>query len=219
MAIRTLEQLEARLTADLKWRTQEMWSWEHQVAKTSGLTRSGLLRGGWALIYAHWEGYVKNAGVAYLEWVSRKGLKLGDLRSEVAAVAARSQVQRLAEEKSPESHTQLVELIRNEMSTPAQLPYLQSTIRTNSNLNFKTFSSIMHSIGCDASAHAAHGLFIDGKLLPRRNEIAHGREEYVELDEWVEAREIIIGILADVRVQVANAAALGSYRRNTGNPA
>ncbi|QWZ07818.1 hypothetical protein KRR39_20900 [Nocardioides panacis] len=213
MAIRTLEDLEARLTADLKWRNQELFSWEKQVERTKDLTRSGLLRGGWALIYAHWEGYVKSSGVAYLEWVSRKGLKLSDLRDELAAVSIRASLQKLAEEKNPERHTEIVTLVREEALRPAELPYTDAMIRTNSNLNFKAFSSIMHALGCDASAHDAHKMFIDSRLLKQRNGIAHGRKEYVELEEWVEGRDIVMKILRDVRTQIANAAALNAHLR------
>lgn len=213
MAIRSLDQLEAALTADLKWRTAELFVWE-TVAKAARPTqRPALLRGGLALVYAHWEGYVKTAGGNYLEYVSRKGLKLGELRPELAAVALRTKIVTLAAEKNPEPHTELVQIIREEASTSATLPYGSTTIRTRANLNYKTFASIMHSLGCDANRHAALAVQIDQRLLGGRNEVAHGREEYVSFDDWMELRNGVEAVLKDVRVQLSNAAATGAYKR------
>lgn len=211
--IRTIDQLEAYLTTDLKWRTQELFAFERMLKVARSHEAPSLLRGSLALIYAHWEGYIKNAGSAYLQYVSRKNLTLGEMRVELAGVALRSQIQRLAEEKSPQRHTEIIEVIEHSMGHKIHLPYETTTIRTNSNLNFKLFDSIMHSLGCDASRHKTRSQLIDERLLGRRNEIAHGRREYVSLDEWIEARETIEAILRDVRNQLANSAATNAYRR------
>jgi acetylornithine deacetylase/succinyl-diaminopimelate desuccinylase-like protein len=159
-------------------------------------------------------GYVKTAGSSYLQYVSRKGLKLGELRPELAAVALRAKIITLANEKNAEPHTEIIQLIRDEATTAAALPYDMTTIRTRANLNFKTFASIMHSLGCDAHRHASLAIHIDQRLLGGRNEIAHGREEYVSLDDWIELRDVVEAVLKDIRVQLANAAATAAYRRS-----
>lgn len=190
-----------------------MFVWEGLAREARAPQLPPLLRGGLALVYAHWEGYVKTAGSNYLEYVSRKGLKLGKLRPELAAVALRSTILPLAAEQNAEPHTKLVDMIRDEQRVAADLPYSTTTIRTRANLNFKTFDSIMHSLGCDAQKHAAHAIHIDQRLLGSRNEIAHGREEYVSLREWTETRDVVELLLKDVRLQLGNAAALASYLR------
>jgi hypothetical protein len=210
--IRTLDQLEAALTSDLIWRRQELFDFENLVAKSDVVKRRALLRGALAILYAHWEGYVKTAGSAYLEYVSRKAHKLGDLAPEIAAISMRSDILKLAQEKNPEQHTALVKMIRDERVTPARIPYDTSTIRTYANLNFKLFTSIMHSIGCDAQRHASKQFLIDERLLSWRNSIAHGRDQIVELADWLELRDAVEEILTDLRTQVSNAAALQKYR-------
>lgn len=171
------------------------------------------MRGGLALLYAHWEGYVKTAGAGYLEFISRKGLKLGQLRPEIAAVALRNAISVLAQEKSSESHTELVHTLWDRVEESIPIPHETTTIRTNANLKFAQFESIMHSLGCDASRHRTHELLIDQRLLAWRNEIAHGRGQYVTFADWVVTRDAVEIILRDVRTQVANAAALETYRR------
>lgn len=214
--IRTLDQLEAALTADLSWRRHELWVFESTAQSANDVKKSALMRAGLALLYAHWEGYVKSAGSMYLEYVSRKGLKLGELAPELAAIAMRAEIQRLAVEKYSESHTQLVKTIWDSTNDAANLPYGATTIRTYANLNYRLFESIMHSLGCDSQDHRTKSLLIDERLLSWRNEIAHGRGQQVDLADWRDLRDAVEGILVDVRIQLSNAAALQSYRRAAG---
>ncbi|BBZ78488.1 hypothetical protein MANY_38250 [Mycolicibacterium anyangense] len=213
MAIRTLEELEATLTADLKWRVQEMFVFEKMAEKAREHELSALMRAGLALVYAHWEGYVKTAGSGYLEYISRKRLKLGQLRPEVAAVALRNVITTLSQQKSSESHTDLVRTLWDRADETIAVPYETTTIRTNANLKFELFASIMHSLGCDASRHRAHEMLIDERLLGWRNEIAHGRGQLVTLTDWIVMRDVVEVILRDVRTQVSNAAAMNTFMR------
>ncbi|MFD3487580.1 MAE_28990/MAE_18760 family HEPN-like nuclease [Streptomyces sp. NPDC058665] len=214
-SIRTIEQLESSLTEDLKWRTHEMQLWE-QVAKNCRTHEvPGVLRGGVALVYAHWEGYVKEGARSYLEFVSRKGLTVGQLRSEIAAVALRSKLGQGESSKSSATHTEIIDLLRNSATLPAALPYTSASIRTRSNLKFDVFIDIMHSIGCDAVRHEIYRTTIDNRLLRHRNDIAHGREEYVSLSDWVDIRDRVLTILKDVRTQISNAAVNREFLGNS----
>jgi hypothetical protein len=213
MAIRTLESLEAALTEDLKWRTAELDNWESMISGCRPHQVVGAVRGGIALLYAHWEGYVKEAARAYLEYVSRKGLTVGQLRDELAAIALRSLIGKGEQSKKAADHTVLVSTLRNELSEKAYLPYQRATIRTRSNLSFDTFADIMHSIGCDVDKHALQKGLIDNRLLKNRNDVAHGRELLIDFEDWCQMRERVVYILRDVRAQLQSAAAMEAYRR------
>jgi hypothetical protein len=210
--IRTLDQLEAYLTEELKWRLHELTQWEAVAKRVRSHEKSAIVRGGTALLYAHWEGYVKSATRAYLEFVSRKGLKIAELRPELAAIALRGVLGKGEASKSSQEHTSIVEVIRNGFALSADLPYDSATIRTFSNLNFDRFADIMHSVGCDAGRHELNRFLIDNRLLRHRNDIAHGRAEYVELDDWLTIKERVVIMLTDVRTQLSNAAATASYK-------
>ena len=77
MSVRTLEQLYDFLSGELAWRTKELVTLKALVEQTSPSRerRRVLLRAGVALLYAHWEGFVKRAGSAYLEFVDLQRLK------------------------------------------------------------------------------------------------------------------------------------------------
>jgi hypothetical protein len=209
--IRRIDQLEARLTEDLKWRTHEMDQWQAVASRVRTHEVAAIVRGGVAILYAHWEGYVKAAACSYLEFVANLGLKLDELRPELAAVAMRSVLGRGEMSKASKDHTEIVLAIRA-TGSPASLSYDQSTIRTYSNLSFERFEDIMHSLGCDGTRHEIYRSIIDNRLLKHRNSIAHGREEYVVLDDWITIKERVLIILQDVRTQLSNAATTASYR-------
>jgi hypothetical protein len=213
MELRSLDGFEAYLTEELKWRLEELDTWERMVRDCRPHEQIGALRAGVTLLYAHWEGYVKEAARAYLEFVSRKGLKVGELRAELAAVALRNMLGKGEQSKKAEDHTAIITLLRNEDRSDARISYDRSNIKTRSNLTFSLFEDIMHSLGCDASRHDISRVLIDARLLKNRNDIAHGREMLINLDDWVVMRGRVVGILRDVRVQLQNAAAMEDFRR------
>ncbi|WP_433313268.1 MAE_28990/MAE_18760 family HEPN-like nuclease [Micromonospora sp. CA-269861] len=213
MSVRTIEQLEAALTEELKWRRREIQQWEGVARSVREHELAAVLRGGLSIVYGHWEGYVKAAAAMYLEFVARKGLSISQLRPELAAVALRGLLGSGESSKKSSDHTRIVVALREKSLEPARLPYDRATIRTFSNLSFDRFEDIMHSIGCDASGHEIHRSLIDNRLLKNRNSIAHGREQYVTIDDWKTIQERVFDILADVRTQISNAAAVGAYLR------
>lgn len=66
MKIRTLEDLNDRLTADLVWRKIEIADLKALIENRSfsDSKHNTLLRGGVTLLYAHWEGYIKSSEIA-----------------------------------------------------------------------------------------------------------------------------------------------------------
>lgn len=213
MPIRTLEHLEAHLTEDLKWRLTELENWKSMMDSCRQHQKTGALRAGVTLLYAHWEGYVKEAARSYLEYVGRKGLTLAELRAELAAVALRGMLGRGEQSKKSTDHTEIVIILREEATRKAVLPYDSAAIKTNSNLAFEVFEDIMHSLGCDASRHDLQRTLINARLLKNRNAIAHGRELPIALEDWVVMRNRVEVMLHDVRDQFRNAAALELFRR------
>ena len=94
--IRTLIDLNECLSTDLAWRKKEL-SLLKGLIETKSFDKSKrnvLIRSGITLLYAHWEGYIKCAASAYLEFVSnvarRENLKYRDLAYNFIAIAMKS---------------------------------------------------------------------------------------------------------------------------------
>ncbi|WP_181970564.1 MAE_28990/MAE_18760 family HEPN-like nuclease [Kitasatospora xanthocidica] len=127
-------------------------------------------------------------------------------------MALRSKLGRGEASKNSIAHTEIIETLRASDSLPASLPYTSAMIRTRSSLKSDVFADIMHSIGCDSSRHLIYRSTIDNRLLRHRNDIAHGREEYVSLSDWVDIRDRTVSIFKDVRTQISNAAVNEEYK-------
>lgn len=211
-ALRTVERLADALDLDLVWRKRELLTWSSLLLDAKEHEQQVLLRGAWALLYAHLEGYVKIGSTNYLEHVSRQGLSLGALRAELAAIALRGVIADAAAAKQNTAHTQLVTSVRAD-SLPANLPFDSATIKTYSNLSFEVLEDILWSLGCDALAHEHLRDELNKRLLKHRNDIAHGRRPLVDLNDWLHLRNGVVAVMDDVRTQLSNAAALRTYLR------
>jgi hypothetical protein len=218
MAIRSVDELGSYLIEELKWRTDELDTWERLTGSCRPHQQIGAVRAGVALLYAHWEGYVKEAARAYLEYVSRQGLHVSELRDELAAIALRTMLGSGEQSKRSSDHTTIVSTLRAEAQRKANIPYDRSTIRTRSNLTFDVFEDIMHSVGCDSTRHELQKSLITNRLVKNRNEIAHGRYLLIDFEDWLEWRIRVISILEDVRDQLRAAAYTRTYKRIAASP-
>ena len=72
------------ITEDLDWREREIASMRVLISGP-GLTnsqRDALLRSGWAMLYAHYEGFIKNTLTVFYDEVERVTEKCKDLPSK-----------------------------------------------------------------------------------------------------------------------------------------
>jgi MAE_28990/MAE_18760-like HEPN len=78
MAINTIDDLQDRLDSAISWRRVELSALKSAVEQAenrspgSPLSRA-LARSGVAMLYAHWEGFVKEACQAYVDYVAKGG--------------------------------------------------------------------------------------------------------------------------------------------------
>lgn len=73
--MRTKAELQQCIDDDLIWRRRELFNIRAAIEDAQGNApkQAALLRAGVALLYAHWEGFVKRCGTHYLEFVSNQG--------------------------------------------------------------------------------------------------------------------------------------------------
>lgn len=212
MPIRTLQDLEATLTEDLKWRKAELDTIDQMIKNSRRHQESALIRSGITLLYAHWEGYVKLACCAYLEYINYKGLDIQQLRDELVAVTLRGIIIAGEMSKQAEDHTRIVRHVRGNSGEKAILPFNKATIKTNNNLGFDTFTDVMHSIGCDTPEYASYNIPIT-RLVKRRNSIAHGdRELSTTQQDWEDIFFRVHDAMKRVRTQISNSATMEEFR-------
>lgn len=213
MKIRCINDLQDAIDSEMAWRKHELSAVRSNVADARRFAKDTAIRAGIALLYAHWEGTIKNIATYYLEYVSMLGLPYGQLKPNFLAIALKYNLKSFEESSKTTIHTTVVADIINSQNTKSKIP-VEGIIKTNSNLNSEIFVEIMATIGLECTDYENSYRLIDTVLLQKRNMIAHGeRLEALDLDEsrYYEIHDKILGLLQKFSNQVLNAAILKQY--------
>ena len=214
--IRTLEELSQVLADDLIWRKKELSDLSSLIENKSFAPskHNAVLRSGIALLYAHWEGYIKNAATYYLEYVSRQKLTYEELSINFVAIAMKTKLNEATETNKATIFTEVTKFLLTQGNSCSFIPY--KDIISTSNLSSSILHEIVCVLGLDYSFYQSKQVIIDEQLRGRRNMIAHGESlPYLSLDreEYRELQGQILGMMEDFRTQVENHAAQELYRR------
>jgi hypothetical protein len=213
MSVRTIEELSDFLADEFAWRKKELADLrtlvENHALKES--RRNALLRCGITILYAHWEGFIKTSGGAYLQFVSMQRLTYRELSSNFVAVGLRQLLQNAAVSKKSRDHNALVDFFLNRMSERSSLPY-KAVIDTESNLSSTVLRDVVERLGLNYSFYETREKLIDEKLLKSRNTIAHGSYLATDLDGYIDLQDEVLGMMELFRNQIENSAITRSYR-------
>ncbi len=184
-----------------------------QLAAARGPAEDMLLRAGIALLYAHFEGFVKGACEAYVAYVSRQQVEFELLAPGLRALALRGELQTATDAKTMRVWIPFVQLLEDSRGKPLALPKT-GAVRTRSNLSSTVLLDILASVGVDCGPYELKGNLIDKELVDRRNKIAHGRHETSTTAEFEELLREVAGMMNTLRGQLGNAAQTAEYRIN-----
>ncbi len=215
MKIRTVNDLQDAIDSEMAWRKHELSAVRSNVADARKFAKDTAIRAGIALLYAHWEGAIKNIATYYLEYVAALGLPYGQLKPNFLAVSLKYDLKNFEESNRTTIHTAIVTDIISSQAIKSKIP-VEGVIKTNSNLNSDIFVEIMSTIGLDCTVFESSYKLIDTVLLQKRNIIAHGeRLEALDLDEtrYYEIHDKIFGLIQLFANQVSNAAIQKLYMK------
>ncbi|MFN8387891.1 MAG: MAE_28990/MAE_18760 family HEPN-like nuclease [Anaerolineales bacterium] len=215
MKIRTAEHLYDFTSSELAWRKKELFELRSLViARTLTPSKKNvLIRSTIALIYAHWEGFIKSCATAYIQFVAMQKLRHEQLSPNFIALAIRPILLSAFQSKKVKDHQKVVDFFLHELPTQSSITY-QEIIDTQSNLSTLVFRNIVETLGFDYSSYETKEKLLDERLLRNRNRIAHG--EYVEVSESevLELQDECIGLMEIFRTQIDNAVTLRVYTTN-----
>lgn len=215
MKIRTSEELYDLISHEQAWRRKELTAIRSNIATSRKFAKNTSLRAGIALLYAHWEGLIKNIATYYLCYVSCKKLKYSDLKQNFLALSVYKNLELFSESKKASMHNKIINEMHELADKISDIPY-ENVIKTNSNLNSEIFIEIMETIGLDYSSYETNFVLIDEVLLKMRNEIAHGeRAEELDLDEkrFFEIYDKMVEMMNRFANQVANASCTNEFKK------
>jgi len=213
MTTRTVEELEMHIAEDIAWRKKELSDIKKlvQSASTSSVRRTALIRSGIAMLYAHWEGFVKNSSKCYLEFVDSRRLAYNQLSPNFVAIAMKSRLAQATQSNKASTFVTVCEFLLNNLDERCRLSP-EHLIKTQGNLSSSVLKDIMLLLDLDYSFYETKEKFIDISLVKARNIVAHGNFLSVDTDEYLELFTKVLEMLEYYRNLIENAALTGRYQ-------
>ncbi len=214
--MRTIDELCQKIADDLVWRRRELSSIRMAIEnadKDKQLQRS-LIRAGVALLYAHWEGFVKKIGSQYLEYVANQGRKANELTPNFIAIKLKTYLLDAVKSKKISTTHEVVDFFCNSLNKKLRIPY-KGIIDTQSNLSSTVLTEIMYTLGLDNKPYEIKKNLINESLVNRRNHIAHGENLDISVADYLNLHIEVMTLIDEFRDQVENAAATNRFLSKT----
>jgi hypothetical protein len=179
----TEDDLSTQLQQDRNWRLREMSDLKSAINNADEVAKNVLLRALVTVCYAHWEGSVRLAAQKFLQHVALRKLTYQALDVQFLRNYFLPRLASLSTSKA--SVADRCKLLDDILSAK-DLRYSKANndlVSTRSNLNSDVFKDICLVCGVDFVSFEAEFDFIDIFLLKRRNEIAHGEDTRVGVDD------------------------------------
>ncbi|MCI1189510.1 MAE_28990/MAE_18760 family HEPN-like nuclease [Hymenobacter sp. DH14] len=209
----TAEELYDFMSREIAWRRKELDDIRGLISANSSIEskRRVLLRSGITMLYAHWEGFVKNTGKAYINFVGKRRFKYNELSVNFLALSLRQKIS-FVNADSIASLIDLVTFFEGGMNDRIS-SLSKEEVNTKYNLNSTVLKNIILSLGLEPDDFISKGNLIDVKLLDKRNAIAHGRDILIDEEEYVELLDNVLALMNGFRNQIDNAVTQEKYKR------
>ncbi len=195
----------------MSWRIREISTFR-LASKQDRVDRDTLIRAGVAMVYAHWEGFIKSASEGYLEFVNNQGHLYRELKTCFVVFGMKGKLALLGDSRQAKTNIEVLDFVMSEMDQPAKMA-LSNAIRTEANLTSTVFRNIASSIDIPVVQYESRFPMIDESLVGRRNSIAHGEYLGLKPDEFIQLADDVQMMMRWYKTDLQNAATLRKYKR------
>lgn len=220
---KTLTYLYELVEKDYAWRISELSNYRSALlTERNEKAQKAKIRAGVALLYAHWEGFVKQLANWYYDFVSFQSHNVSDLSESFASIILRAELNVLENSNKIKDHQRVIKMIFEGMNKTAYFSS-KSPIKT-SNLKFEIFEDICILLGINPIEFESRykrkfdrniQLTIDEDLVGQRNSIAHGEYLPISIEEYKKLYDIVVnGFLFNFKEIVMDCATNKKYLRN-----
>lgn len=211
--IRTTDQLIDKIATELVWRRKELTDLRALVQQFDGELRSKvLIRCAIALLYAHWEGFVKKTSAYYLEYVASHRLPYKKLAPNFVALTLKFKFSELSASEKISGGNALADFFCTSLDRQSNVPY-KNIVDTKSNLSSKVLLDILSALGLNHSLFSTKLNFIDTNLVNPRNHVAHGEILELNTDEYLELHDGVISLIETFRTEIENSSITKRFER------
>ncbi len=212
MKIKSKEELIDIIATDLGWRKKELTTLYNNVLTSNSKNISTALRCGSVMLYAHWEGFIKNSAENYLTYVKFRSLNLNQVNSNILALSLKQKITEFSETRKATKHVEFLEFMQNNLNEKACFSETDS-IKTNSNLNSSILKEIFATIGLEITEYELKSNLIDKQLLKNRNDIAHGNQPPINKEEYEILHVEIVSMLDNIYTDFCNSVILEKFKK------
>lgn len=201
-----------QITQDRNWRLKEVSDLKSAIRRSDPFLQRVLLRALITVSYAHWEGYVRFSARKYMEHIALRKFQFQQLDRQFFRNYFLPRLAALSTTKTsiPDRCKLIDEILESADSKFSRIN--DDLINTKANLNYDVFSDICAICGISAANFEGNRTFIDVILLKRRNEIAHGENTFVAVDDLDEIADRTTGLMRAFGDELENRVALQKYR-------
>ena len=212
MKIRCLEKLSDIIDADMSWRRKELTDVRFLVDSADDRRLNASIRQAVLLLYAHWEGFVKNCAGYYLNYIGFQKIRFKELPLNLMALVLRQELRSGEDSGKIQLHMKAVEKILTDGDRIVTIPSINQ-INAESNLKYAVFEGILLTLGLDDQGYCLKENLIDEQLLKRRNSIAHGENVLMSKMDYMALHDEILAMLNLFKTDVENSACLQLYKK------
>lgn len=210
----TIEEFQNNLFESLSWRRKELNLIKNKMIPNSYGTplNEMLRRAGVLLLYAHWEGYIKEAFTFYLQHVSFQRKKYSELKPQFIALCLKSKINNMETNKF-ETQTKSIEFLIDKFESRSNIPH-KKIINTKANLSFNVFNDLLFVIGVEQKKYLNKKDIIN-ELLESRNHIAHGKMHSMNDTVFLTFFDEFDNLMNSLNTDLINIAAMKEYQKNS----
>ena len=214
MKIRSVLELSEALDEASAWRKKELSTLRILIA-TRGRAheQAALRRTAVPILYAHWEGFAKQAAIYYLHLVTRQRRRYRELGPSFIAIAARGRIRQAAGSRRIAAHLPVVEFFLEGLEEEARMS-VDGAIDTESNLSSAVLRDLLATIGLPYDTKwSSTELLLDGSLLKTRNDVAHGERTDIDAATYEQLHNLVVDLVDHLKTSIENQAVSRAYLR------
>lgn len=185
---------------DLDWREAEMALLRILLAneRLTEKEKLVLFRAGWALLYAHYEGFCKFALTVYYDALQKTGKNCKELSPKTQAVALNNSLKLIRGLPALDLLSKIRTFELDFMQKPAKFP----EVDTESNLWPTTLERLLDDADITVDSLRDHNRAL-GTLVSRRNKIAHGERDIIpEFSYYIGFEDAVKTVMYDLALSI-----------------